>query len=157
MVIGSEQLPQGHTKKPDMVKRKVGKVLQIFDGVPLHTKGIISCLRWPSLYEAFEDGLINTERLRKIFVKYVLLAHEGKRVVVGIDATPIPRPFSQTSADRTTMPMHNIPHTQIRYPHAQYPKEVDGPDVWLEVFDRDGFARKTKQLGRYFRSKAYFF
>jgi hypothetical protein len=67
--------------------------------------------KWPSLYEAFEDGLINTERLRKTFVKYVLLAHEGKRVVVGIDATPIPRPFSQTSADRTTMPMHNIPHS----------------------------------------------
>src|SRR5260370_9004618 len=48
--------------------------------------------RWPSLYEAFEDGLINTERLRKTFVKDVLLPHGGKRVVVGVDATPIPRP-----------------------------------------------------------------
>jgi hypothetical protein len=67
--------------------------------------------KWPSLYEAFEDGLINTERLREIFVKYVLLAHGGKRVVAAIDATPIPRPFSDTSADRTTMPMHNIPHS----------------------------------------------
>lgn len=67
--------------------------------------------KWPSLYEAFEDGLINTERLRETFVKYALLAHGEKRVVVAIDATPIPRPASCTSADRTTMPMHNIPHS----------------------------------------------
>src|SRR5207302_8643784 len=53
----------------------------------------------------------NTERLRKTFVKYALLAPRGKRVVVGIDATSIPRPFSQTSADRTTMPIHNIPYS----------------------------------------------
>jgi len=68
--------------------------------------------KWPSLYEAFEDGLINTERLREIFVKYAQLVHGGKRVVAAIDATSIPRPFSQTSADRTTMPMHNIPHSR---------------------------------------------
>jgi len=67
--------------------------------------------RWHSLYEAFEDGLINMEGLRKTFVKYLPSPYVGKRVVVGIDATPIPRPFSHTSPDRTVMPMHNIPHS----------------------------------------------
>ncbi len=58
-----------------------------------------------------QDGLINVERLRETFVKYLPSPSGGKRMVVGIDGTPIPRPFSHTSPDRTVMPMHNIPHT----------------------------------------------
>ena len=100
--------------------------------------------RWPSLYEAFEDGLINTERLRKTFVKYCLLAHGGKRVVVGIDATPIPRPFSATSADRTTMPMHNVPHTTPKkstaltfgWKYSTVTVLPEKPSSWTSILDQ---------------------
>jgi len=100
--------------------------------------------KWPSLYEAFEDGLINTERLRKTFVKYVLLAHGEKRVVVAIDATPIPRPFSQTSADRTTIPMHNIPHTipkkstalTFGWKYSTVTVLPDSPSSWTSILDQ---------------------
>ena len=67
--------------------------------------------KWPSLYEAFEDGLIDRKRLQQVFLKYLPAQALGKRLVLGIDATQIERPFSQTSSDRTAMPMHNIPHT----------------------------------------------
>jgi hypothetical protein len=66
--------------------------------------------KWPSLYEAFEDGQIDRNRLQKVFVKYLPAPRAGKRLVLGVDATPIPRPEAVTSADRTTLPMHNIPH-----------------------------------------------
>lgn len=100
--------------------------------------------KWPSLYEAFEDGLINTERLRKTFVKYMLLAHGGKRVVVGIDATPIPRPFSKTSADRTTMPMHNIPQSTPKkstaltfgWKYSTVTVLPEKPSSWTSILDQ---------------------
>jgi hypothetical protein len=68
--------------------------------------------KWPSLYEAFEDGLIDEKRLQEVFVKYLPPPSLLKRLVLGIDATPIPRPDSVTSPDRTALPMHNIPHAK---------------------------------------------
>lgn len=65
---------------------------------------------WSSLYKAFKRGSINRERLQNIFIKYIPDSSEERRLILGIDATPIERPFSETSPDRTAMPMHNIPH-----------------------------------------------
>src|ERR1700680_2964357 len=66
--------------------------------------------KWPSLYEAFEDGQIDRSRLQKVFVKYLPAPRAEKLLVLGIAATSIPRPSSVTSADRAALPMHNIPH-----------------------------------------------
>jgi len=66
--------------------------------------------KWHSLYEAFEDGNIDQKSLQKVFITYLPTPGVGKRLVLGTDATQIDRPFSHTSADRTAMPMHNIPH-----------------------------------------------
>ncbi len=40
--------------------------------------------QWPSLYEAFEDGRIEHERLRQVFSKYGPLPLPGKRVWWGL-------------------------------------------------------------------------
>src|SRR3989454_11020317 len=45
--------------------------------------------RWCSLYEAFEDGRIDQERLRRVFAQYLLRPVEGERVWLGLDATSI--------------------------------------------------------------------
>lgn len=66
--------------------------------------------KWSSLYEALQDGKIDEKMLQETFIKYLPAPSEGKRFVLGIDATNIERPFSPTSPDRTAMPMHNIPH-----------------------------------------------
>jgi DDE superfamily endonuclease len=66
--------------------------------------------KWPSLYEALQDGKIDEKMLQEIFVKYLPVPSGGKRLVLGTDATRIERPFSHASPDRTAMPMHNIPH-----------------------------------------------
>ena len=65
---------------------------------------------WSSLYKAFTRGRVSRERLQETFLKYLPHADGEKRLILAIDATPIGRPFSRTSPDRTAMPMHNVPH-----------------------------------------------
>ena len=67
--------------------------------------------RWCSLYEAFEDGRIDQERLRRVFAQYLLRPVEGERVWLGLDATSIQRPESQTSPDRTVVYVPNLPES----------------------------------------------
>jgi hypothetical protein len=67
--------------------------------------------RWHSLYEAFHDGRIDIQSLQKIFIKYMPMPQPGMRLIISSDVTNIERPFSDTSPDRTPIPMHNIPHT----------------------------------------------
>src|SRR5256886_1197478 len=65
---------------------------------------------WSSLYKAFKRGGIDRKRLQDIFIKYHPYQDGEKRLILGIDATSIERPFSGTSHERTAMPMPNIPH-----------------------------------------------
>src|SRR5579864_8049308 len=67
--------------------------------------------RWCSLYEAFEDGRIDQQRLRQVFVQYLARAEEGERLWLGIDATSIERPESATSPDRTVVYKPNLPES----------------------------------------------
>src|SRR3989440_8392784 len=59
--------------------------------------------RWCSLYEAFEDGRIDQERLRRVFVEYLMPPAQGERLWLGLDATSIERPEPPTSPDRTVV------------------------------------------------------
>jgi hypothetical protein len=65
--------------------------------------------KWPSLYEAFEDGRIDEKRLRTVFARYLPKPVAGKWLWIGIDATSIARPDAVTSADRTAQHVHNLP------------------------------------------------
>ena len=67
--------------------------------------------RWGSLYEGFEDGQIDQERLRRVFARYLLQPVKGERVWLGIDATSIERPQSKTSPDRTVVYKPNLPES----------------------------------------------
>jgi hypothetical protein len=69
--------------------------------------------------EAFEDGLIDRLRLQEVFIKYLPAQALGKRRVLGIDATPIPRPNSVTRSrierrnQCTTSPWMSLPPRPI--------------------------------------------
>lgn len=64
---------------------------------------------WSSIYEAFEDGRLDQERLRQVFTRHMPRPAEGGWLWIGIDASGIARPCSITSAERTGMPVHNLP------------------------------------------------
>jgi hypothetical protein len=65
--------------------------------------------KWSSLYEAFEDGRIDEEHLREVFLRYLPTPDAGKRLWMGIDTSSIARPTARTSADRTAQHVHNLP------------------------------------------------
>src|SRR5712691_5006828 len=57
--------------------------------------------RWSSLYEAFEDGRIDEQRLKKVFGDFLPRPAVGSPLWVGIDTSGIARPGALTSADRS--------------------------------------------------------
>lgn len=65
--------------------------------------------QWPSLYAALQDAQVNQEHLRRLFVAFAPLPAEGQRLVVGLDASPIARPHSDTAQDRTHVHAPNLP------------------------------------------------
>src|SRR5438552_2865980 len=65
--------------------------------------------KWPSLYEALEDGKINAERLRESCVEFAPLPHTGSYVFVGVDTSHLYRQEAETLADRTLVPIPNLP------------------------------------------------
>src|SRR5258708_17819874 len=72
---------------------------------------------WASLYEALEDGQIDAERLRKVFVDCAQLPQAGEIVFLGVDTSNLYRPEAETAADRTLVPLANLPkHTHAASP-----------------------------------------
>lgn len=65
--------------------------------------------KWPSWYEAFEDGRIDEKRLRETFARYLPASETSKWLWIGIDASNIARAQAVTSADRTAQLVHNLP------------------------------------------------
>src|SRR5436309_14483247 len=71
--------------------------------------------RWPSVYEALQDGRINTERLRAVFVQALL---EGKPtdepIWLGIDSSSMQRLEADSSRDRGMIYVPNMPSATTR-------------------------------------------
>src|SRR5438046_1562125 len=64
---------------------------------------------WASLYEALEDGQIDAERLRQLFVDFAPLPGAGEVVFLGVDTSNLYRPEAETAEDRTLVPIANLP------------------------------------------------
>jgi len=65
--------------------------------------------RWSSIYEAFEDGRIDQQALRRVFVQYLPADYVGRWLWIGIDTTGIARPKARTARDRSALHVHNLP------------------------------------------------
>ena len=65
--------------------------------------------QWPSLYQALQEASVDRVALQHLFCAYVALPPTGERLVVGIDASSIARPCSQTAQDRTYVHQSNLP------------------------------------------------
>ena len=65
--------------------------------------------KWPSVYEALEEGRINQRRWSEIWTQAVLREHQGP-IWVSVDSTSIARPEAETSPDRGMIYLPNLPH-----------------------------------------------
>jgi hypothetical protein len=72
---------------------------------------------WASLYEALEDGRIDVERLRNAFLGIAPLPEPGQVVFLGVDTSNLYRSEAETAADRTLVPIANLPKNM----HASCP------------------------------------
>jgi hypothetical protein len=65
--------------------------------------------RWPSLYEALEDGQINRDALMRLFLDLLPQRLVGTRLLLGLDTSSILRPAAETAKDRTLVYRSNLP------------------------------------------------
>ena len=61
------------------------------------------------MYEALEDGQIDAERLREVFLQCAPLPKAGQFVFLGVDTSNLYRSEAETAADRTLVPIANLP------------------------------------------------
>lgn len=96
--------------------------------------------QWPSLYEAFEDGKINQQRLRKVFASFLPKPGEGKELWIGIDVSGIARPGARTSKDRSALSVHNLPECQkpitCGWQFSTVVALPETPSSWTYVLDQ---------------------
>jgi len=83
--------------------------------------------KWPSLYEALEDGQISAKHLREVMVEFAPLPAAGSYVFVGVDTSNLYRKEAETVADRTMVPIPNLPDCD----HAVCPGLVTSSVVLL--------------------------
>lgn len=66
--------------------------------------------QWPSVYEALQDGRINVEQVRALWVSILLAERADDQVIwIAVDGTNLSRPDAPTSADRTIIHLSNLP------------------------------------------------
>ena len=63
--------------------------------------------KWSSVYEALEDGRIDTQHWSSIWTQTLLANHEGP-VWLSVDSTSIARPEAETSPDRGMIYVPNL-------------------------------------------------
>ncbi len=106
--------------------------------------------KWPSLYEAFEDGRIQEKRLRETFIRYLPKPEAGKRLWIGIDGSKIARPDAVTSADRTAQHVHNLPECKNPITFGwQFSTVVvlpQTPSSWTYILDHQRVASSTTAI-----------
>lgn len=96
--------------------------------------------KWSSIYEAFEDGRIDQQALRKVFIRYLPAKETGSSLWIGIDTSGIARPRSLTARDRSALPVHNLPKCEKPVTFGwQFSTVVALPDPassWTYILDQ---------------------
>jgi hypothetical protein len=97
--------------------------------------------RWPSVYEALQDGRINVGRLRTVFVQTLLRDKASTEPIwLGLDSSSLPRPQAESSADRSMIYVPNLPHAtkpvSVGYQFSTLMLLPDQPSSWVGILDQ---------------------
>jgi DDE superfamily endonuclease len=104
--------------------------------------------KWPSVYEALEDGRINGKQLRAVLVK-TLLAQRGdnERICIALDTSHIERADAKTSEDRGIIHLSNLPLVDkplsVGWQVSSVVMLPDSPSSWTPTLDQRRI--KTKE------------
>jgi len=107
--------------------------------------------RWPSVYEALQDGRINVERLRSVFVQ-ALIAGEAadKPVWLGIDSSSMERLEAVSNQDRGMIYVPNMPHAtkpiSVGWQFSTIMLLPEQPSSWVGVLDQQRIGTKRTAI-----------
>jgi hypothetical protein len=97
--------------------------------------------RWPSVYEALQDGRIDVERLREVFV-HALLADKpaDEPVWIGLDSSSMERLEAEKSRDRGMIYVSNLPHAttpvSVGWQFSTLMLLPEQPSSWVGILDQ---------------------
>ncbi len=97
--------------------------------------------RWPSVYEALQDGRINVERLRTVFVQ-ALLADKptDEPVWLGLDSSGMQRLEAESSRDRGMIYVPNMPHAtkpvSVGWQFSTLMLLPEQPSSWVGILEQ---------------------
>ena len=110
--------------------------------------------RWPSVYEALQDGRINAERLREVFVQALLSDKPSDEPIwLGIDSSSMQRLAADSSRDRGMIYVPNMPHAtkpvSVGYQFSTVMLLPEQPSSWVGILEqrRIGTAQTAIEVG----------
>ncbi len=110
--------------------------------------------RWPSVYEALQDGRINTERLRQVFVHALIEsrpAAEDSPVWLGLDSSSMERLEADSHRDRGTIYVPNMPHAttplSVGWQFSTLMLLPDQPSSWVGVLEQRRISTEQTAIG----------
>lgn len=108
--------------------------------------------QWPSVYEALEDGRINVEHLRAIWVS-ILLAERAETapIWIAVDGSNLARPSARTSADRTIIHLPNLPLVEkpisVGWTFSTVVLIPEQPSSWTPILDQERITSEQTAVG----------
>jgi hypothetical protein len=106
---------------------------------------------WPSLYQALADGKINETKLREAWMKALLAdIPRGKTIWISVDASSIPRPEAETSADRGIIHVSNLPRAvkpiSVGWQFSTVMLLPEEPSSWVGILDQQRIATEQTAI-----------
>jgi DDE superfamily endonuclease len=97
--------------------------------------------RWPSVYEALQDGRINVERLREVFVQALLENKPTDEPIwLGLDSSSMQRLEAGSSRDRGMIYVPNMPHAtkpvSVGYQFSTLMLLPEQPSSWVGILEQ---------------------
>jgi hypothetical protein len=97
--------------------------------------------RWPSVYEAVQDGRINVERLREVCVQALLEGNRAEEPVwIGLDSSSIERLEAESSRDRGMIYVPNLPHAttpvSVGWQFSTLMLLPEQPSSWVGILEQ---------------------
>ena len=107
--------------------------------------------RWPSVYEAVQDGRINVERLRRVFVDALIAAEPADApVYLGLDSSSMERLEAVSNPDRGMIYVANLPHAtkpvSVGWQFSTLMLLPRTPSSWVGVLDQQRIATKRTAI-----------
>lgn len=108
--------------------------------------------RWCSVYEALQDGRINTERLRRVFVQALIESQsEDSPVWLGLDSSGMERLEAVNSRDRGMIYVPNLPHAtkpvSVGWQFSTLMLLPEQPSSWVGVLEQRRITTEQSAIG----------